>query len=186
MTTIAPPKYLLLNPVKMYNDIGTGSASALFISTSSAGGLLSGGSAKGASVLTIYKGAIPDASTFQDRTTRDSDILISYELPPYNVATPALGPGYRLAYTPNVSTSIRLLVAVSQTTAEATQSGVATWFWLGSSPIYTDMRGSTFIIGTVGKTTDVADLEIPDNNIVAGSEYKSIGCYISLPFKFTI
>ena len=48
------------------------------------------------------------------------------------------------------------------------------------------MTNNVFIIGTVGRTSDVADLEIPDNNIIAGQEYKSVGCYLTLPFKFEI
>lgn len=180
------PTHLLLNPVKMYAGFGDGTATSLFISSATGPSLLSGGASPGATVLTIYKGAVPDAATFVNRTTRDADILINFSLPAYDPVSPALGSGYRLPYTTNSSTSIKLLVGISQTTSVATQSGTATWFWLGSPTTYTDMKNLVFIVGTVGKTTDVADLEIPDNNIESGKEYKSIGCYLSLPFKFQI
>lgn len=186
MPAIVTPKHLLFNPVEMYQSFGDGTSTSLFISPSNGPSLLSGGSTVGATVLTIYKGAVPDAATFVNRTLRDSDILINFSLPPYDVLSPPLGSGYRLPYTTNTSTSIKLLVGISQNTAVASQSGTATWFWLGSPTNYTDMKNAVFIVGTVGKTTDVADLEIPDNNIEATKEYKSIGCYLSLPFKFTI
>jgi hypothetical protein len=179
-------KNLLLNPASLYAGFGDGTATSLFISSANGPTLLSGGSSTGATVLTIYKGTVPDAATFINRTTRDGDILINFPLMAYNATSPALGSGYRLPYTTNSSTSIKLLVGISQTTAVATQSGTATWFWLGTPTSFTDMTNSVFIVGTVGKTTDVADLEIPDNNIESGKEYKSIGCYLSLPFKFQI
>lgn len=179
-------KHLLFNPVEMYEGIGDGLSTSLFISPANGPSLLSGGSTAGATVLTIYKGAVPDAATFVNRTLRDSDILINFSLPAYDVVSPPLGSGYRLPYATNSSTSIKLLVGISQTTAVASQSGTATWFWLGPPTNYTDMKNAVFIVGTVGKTTDVADLEIPDNNIEATKEYKSIGCYLSLPFKFSV
>lgn len=177
---------ILFNSVPVYSTIGSGAANNLFIGAAAANNLLSGGANTGDCILTIYKGAIPDANGFIDRTTRDSDILINFNLPAYNATSPALGSGYRLPYTANVSTSTKLLVGISQTNSVASQSGLATWFWLGRNISLNNMATNVFIIGTVGRTTDVADLEIPDNNIVAGLEYKSVGCYLTLPFKFQI
>lgn len=177
---------LLFNSIAIYNNIGNGGATSLFIGSATASSLLSGGSGTGDCVLTIYKGAIPDANGFNDRSTRDSDILLNFNLPAYNSTSPALGSGYRLPYTANVSTSTKLLVGISQGNAVASQSGLATWFWLGRASSLNSMSSNVFIIGTVGKTSDVADLEIPDNNIIAGQEYKSVGCYLTLPFKFEI
>ena len=177
---------ILFNSVPVYSTIGSGAANNLFIGAAAANILLSGGATTGDCILTIYKGSIPDAKGFIDRTTRDSDLLINFNLPAYNTTSPALGSGYRLPYTANVSTSIKLLVGISQTNSIATQSGLATWFWLGRNITLNNMTNNVFIIGTVGRTSDVADLEIPDNNIIAGQEYKSVGCYLTLPFKFEI
>lgn len=177
---------VLFNSTAIYNTIGSGAANNLFIGASTANNLLSGGSAAGDCILTIYKGAIPDANGFLDRTVRDSDVLINFNLPAYNTASPPIGSGYRLPYTAGVSTSVKLLVGISQTNSVATQSGLATWFWLGRNTSLNSMANNVFIIGTVGRTSDVADLEIPDNNIIAGQEYKSVGCYLTLPFKFEI
>lgn len=177
---------LLFDSTNVYYDIGAGNATSLLISQFTGPSLLSGGSSVADCVLTIYKGAIPDANGFIDRTARDSDILINFNLPAYDIASMALGSGYRLPYVANVSTSTKLLVGISQTTSLAIASGEATWFWLGRNTSLNNLANSVFIIGTVGKTTDVADLEIPDTNIIAGQEYKSVGCYLTLPFKFTI
>ncbi len=177
---------VLFNSTAIYNTIGSGAANNLFIGASTANNLLSGGAATGDCILTIYKGAIPDANGFLDRSVRDSDILINFNLPAYNTTSPPIGSGYRLPYTAGVSTSVKLLVGISQTNSVATQSGLATWFWLGRNMSLNSMANNVFIIGTVGRTSDVADLEIPDNNIIAGQEYKSVGCYLTLPFKFEI
>ena len=177
---------LLFSSDPVYSSIGTGDLLALFISSATGPNLLSGGSSSGDCVLTIYQGIPPDANTFIDRTTRDSDILINFNLPAYASDSPPLGSGYRLPYTAGVSTSTKLLVGISQNTSVASQSGLATWFWLGRNSNLSNITNSVFIVGTVGKITDDADLEIPDNNIVEGEEYKSVGCYLTLPFKFTI
>lgn len=177
---------LLFNSASMYNNFGNGDTASAIIGSTTSTKLLSGGGVVGDCVLTIYKGAIPDANGFIDRTTRDSDILVNFNLPAYNTTTAALGSGYRMPYTAGVSTSIKLLVGISQMNSVATQSGLATWFWLGRNTTLNAMTSNVFIVGTVGKTSDVADLEIPDNNIIAGQEYKSVGCYLTLPFKFEI
>lgn len=177
---------LLFSSTPVYNLIGTGDPLSIFISSATGASLISGGATVGDCALKIYSGIAPDANTLIDLTEFDADLLLNFNLPAYSTLTPPLGSGYRLPYTEGVSTSIKLLVGISQTTATAIQSGLATWFWLGRNSQLNDLTDSVFIVGTVGKTTDDADLEIPDNNIVEGEEYKSVGCYLTLPFKFTI
>ena len=138
---------ILFNSVPVYSTIGSGAANNLFIGAAAANNLLSGGGTTGDCILTIYKGAIPDANGFIDRATRDSDILLNFNLPAYNTTSPVLGSGYRLPYAANVSTSTKLLVGISQTNSIATQSGLATWFWLGRNVTLNNMTNNVFIIG---------------------------------------
>ena len=176
----------------LYDWCGTGvnslnpARTSIIISNVASSATISGGASKGDHILTIYTGPMPDAFNFKDRTLYDDKILVSFNLPKYEADAPALGSGYKTPYTAGVSTGIKLLTGISQDSAEASASGVATWFWLGRNAGLTDMTNLAFIIGTVGPTGSNADLEIPSTSIVSGEQYKSVGVYLFLPFKFTI
>lgn len=176
----------------LYDWCGTGlnslnpARTSIIISDVPSSATISGGSATGDHVLTIYTGPMPDAFNFKDRTLYDDKILVNFNLPKYEAAAPALGSGYKTPYTSGVSTGIKLLTGISQNSSAATASGVATWFWLGRNSALTDMTNLAFVVGTVGPTGSNADIEIPSTSIVMGEEYKSVGVYLFLPFKFTI
>jgi hypothetical protein len=149
-------------------------------------GMIAGG-ANGACSLVIYTGAMPDAAAFSDRTSRDSDVLIDFQLPAYSGTTAGS------FINSNIAGGNRVLVGLNPATTAAVQTGVASWFWIGRNVNLTDMNnttsdtsGTSFMIGTVGIIGSGSDLEIPDINIVSGQTYRSAGFYAYFPYSQTL
>ena len=129
----------------------------------------------GRCVLIIYKGTPETFPSWTTRTTRDSDILISFSLP--------VRASTYIDYQNEVSTHWRVLVGRHLTNQVATASGIATWFlhqWNS-----TNLNNCTAVIGSVGLPGTGADLEIPSTSIVAGQNYRCSGYYMNFPLDHT-
>ena len=135
------------------------------------------GSTAGASLLIIYKGTIETFPSFTDRSTRSSDELITFT----SVATA----GANWSTIGVVSDAYRYIVGKNLTNQAAAASGAATWF-LCCRAGTTSLTNKGAMIGTVGLTGSGANLEIPDTNIVASTNYQSAGFYINFPQSWTV
>ena len=138
--------------------------------------IISGGAATTISSLFIYKGSVPTWATLTDRSTRASDLLISFTLPP-------AAAGW--SYVGNVNQSARYLFGKCATPTTASASGVATWFILCRSGT-TSMTDKGAMMGSVGIVGAGADLSVPDINIVTGQNYQSAGFFVNLPQVWTV
>lgn len=150
------------------NTVSTASTNLIFGSNSTA--------TSNISALAIYKGTPETFPSFTDRSTRASDLLISFILP----TTPYQDIGL-------VGTAYRWLVGRKTTNTAATGSGTATWFLC-----YRILTGNNSLtnvgamIGSVGTLGSGADLEIADTNIVSGSNYQCNGFYFNIPLNWSV
>lgn len=154
-----------------------GSATGCLVSSSTAStsqSIISGSQASAVSLLLIYKGTIGSFPSLTDRSTRDSDLLITFTLS--GVASfDDLGV---------VNNSFRYTFGKHLNTQTASASGVASWFILCRSGT-SSMTDKGALIGSIGTTNSGADLEIPDTNIVSGNSYTSAGFFVNFPQSWT-
>ena len=151
-------------------------AGNLIATSGTVASLLSGGGSAGTSILIIYKGTVPtDFTSFTDRSTRSSDVLITFSLGVGTVSYTNLG---------LVNNARQFLVGKALTPVAASASGTASWFLLcrGGTTTLTD-KGA--LMGTVGILGSGADYEIGNVNIVSGSNYTSAGLYLNFPTSWT-
>lgn len=141
---------------------------------------LSGGSAS-TSLLIIYKGTQENFATFTDRSTRASDVLITFTLAGTTASFTDLGQiNIGLA---NAARSYKMGIALANQAASAT--GTAAWFMICRSGT-TSLTDKGAMMGSVGVTGSGADLEIPSTSIVAGTNYQSNGVYFNFPQNWTV
>jgi len=148
----------------MYSS-NTGATSASYISGSNAASI---------SLLIIYKGTIENFATFTDRSTRSSDVLITFTLPAGGSVT-NLG---------IVNNAFRSLVGKHLPNQAAAAGGVASWFLLCRAGT-TSLTDKGALMGSVGITGSGADLEVPDTSIIQGNNYQSAGFFLNMPQIWT-
>lgn len=175
MSTLSFPSYAISNTLSFGgsgnygNMMGTGSNSQPTV--------ISGSSTAGVSLLIIYKGTMPaDFSAFTDRSSRSSDVLITFTS--YSGATNFVDAGI-------VSNAQRYLICRYLTNQTASASGTASWF-LACRAGTTSLTDKGALMGTIGITGSGADLEIPSTSIVNGTNYQSAGFYINLQQNWTV
>lgn len=154
--------------------VNNSTAGALF---NTAGGsaqasIIAGSTNAGVSLLQIYKGTPASFPSFTDRSTRSSDLLITFTLPN------ALG-----SYVDEqgfVNQAARYTIGKHLANQAASASGIASWFLLCRSGT-TSLTDKGAMIGTVGLLGSDSDLEIPDTNIVSGNNYQCAGFFLNVP-----
>lgn len=137
--------------------------------------LLSGGVAS-TTLLIVYKGTIPtDFTSFTDRSTRSSDVLITF----------TLGAG-TISYTNAglVNNARQYLIGKALTPVAATATGAASWFLLCRAGT-TTLTDKGALMGTVGILGSGEDFEIGNVNIASGTSYTSAGLYLNFPQSWT-
>lgn len=142
---------------------------------------ISGSGTAGAVLLIIYKGTPENFSTFTDRSTRSSDVLITFTLPVGTGSYTDLG--QINAGAANAARSYKVGIALANQAAAA--SGTASWFLMCRSGT-TSLTDKGAFMGTVGTTGSGADMEIPSTSIVSGSNYQSNGFYFNFPQNWTV
>jgi hypothetical protein len=161
-----------------YNGfIGTqGTGQFVSVNSTSNANIISGCADAGVSLLLIYKGSIAAFPALTDRSTRASDLLITFTLPSTAGGWSSLGV---------INQGNRYLFGKCPTLTTASASGLATWFILCRSGT-TSMTDKGAMMGTVGSTGAGADLSIGNTNVVSGTTYQSSGFYINLPQVWTV
>jgi len=153
------------------NPSGGGAIGACFCAQQTFGSCWGTGSLPG--FIKIMKGTPPVSfSELTVYTSRDADLLISFQIPTYSALVVCNTNPVQLTFYPQ--------------TASAT--GSATWFWIGSTvACIAPTPGLQYnrIYGSVGLQGSGADLEISDTNIVAGNVYKIVNLRIGLPQSYT-
>ena len=142
---------------------------------------ISGGNSAGGTLLLIYKGTIENFSTFTDRSTRSSDLLITFSLG--TTTNSYTDVGQINAGLSNAARSYK--VGLNLTSTAASASGTATWFLLCRAGT-TSLTDKGAFMGSVGASGSSADLEIPSTSIVSGNNYQSNGVYLNFPQNWTI
>jgi hypothetical protein len=155
--------------------IGSGAGCIGAISASTNASIITGSNSAGVSLLIIYKGTIETFPSFTDRSTRASDVLITFTLPT-NAGFSDLG---------IVSDSYRLLVGKHLPNQAASASGTASWFLLCRAGT-TSLTDKGALIGSVGIVGSGADLEISSTSIISANNYQSAGFYVNMPQNWTI
>lgn len=136
---------------------------------------LSGGTAS-TSLLIVYKGTIPtDFTSFTDRSTRSSDVLITFTLGATTTSYTNVG---------LVNNARQYLIGKALTPVAATASGTASWFLLCRAGT-TTLTDKAALMGTVGILGSGADYEIGNVNLVSGTSYTSAGLYLNFPQTWT-
>jgi hypothetical protein len=133
--------------------------------------LISGGNNAGTTLLLIYKGTPATFPDLADRSTRASDLLLTFSLP--------FGTGsfQNLGY---VGTTLQYVIGKGQPLSNAAASGTATWFILCRAGT-TSLTDKGAMIGTVGDLNSSEDLKIGNVSIVSGQSYQATGIIVSLP-----
>jgi hypothetical protein len=137
---------------------------------------LSGGASNGMSLLIIYKGTPETFPSFADRSTRASDVLITFTLQSTTSSYTITG---------TVGQKYRVLIGKHLAQQTASASGQASWFLLCRSGT-TTLADKGGMLGTVGLVGSGADLEVPSTNIVSGEYYASAGFHVNLKFDWTL
>lgn len=137
------------------------------------------------SEIKIMKGTKPtDFTGFVDSTSYSSDTLVTFY--GYQSGGSDLG---TLHYTATANPFV-----MYSDYAEATGTGIATWFWSytrfgGTSNTGPNFTGTRLVrramIGTVGLVDAGEDLEFNDVNIIAGKLYRVINLKIQVPTTYT-
>jgi hypothetical protein len=138
--------------------------------SSTSASIISGSGTSSVSLLLIYKGTAATFPALTDRSTRASDLLITFTIP---TSSQYQNLGYS-------GTNLQYVIGKCQTVTTASASGTAAWFILCRSGT-TSMTDKGAMIGTVGTLGSGADLEIANVDIVSGQSYQSTGMLISLP-----